>query len=41
MNTVFRVDEGQDEWVRVPMADGKLVATSEAPDDTLVPNRRN
>jgi threonine dehydrogenase-like Zn-dependent dehydrogenase len=30
------VDGGQGEWVRVPMADGTLVATSEAPDDTLV-----
>jgi threonine dehydrogenase-like Zn-dependent dehydrogenase len=30
------VDGGQGAWVRVPMADGTLVATSEAPDDTLV-----
>jgi hypothetical protein len=30
------VDGGQGEWVRVPMADGTLVATSETPDDSLV-----
>jgi len=32
------VDAGQGEFVRVPFADGTLVATREAPDDTLVPS---
>ena len=32
------VDGGQGEWVRVPMADGTLVATPELPDDGLVPS---
>ncbi len=31
------VDGGQGEWVRVPLADGTLVATPEPPDDELVP----
>lgn len=30
-------DGGQGEWVRVPLADGTLVATPEVPDDHLVP----
>jgi len=29
---------GQSEWVRVPVADGTLVATPELPDDALVPS---
>lgn len=33
----FPVDGGQGERVRVPMADGTLVATPEVPDDGLVP----
>jgi threonine dehydrogenase-like Zn-dependent dehydrogenase len=32
------VDGGQGEWVRVPVADGTLVATPELPDDALVPS---
>ena len=32
------VDGGQGEYVRVPLADGTLVATREAPDDALVPS---
>ncbi|KQX62142.1 zinc-dependent alcohol dehydrogenase family protein [Angustibacter sp. Root456] len=31
------IDGGQGEFVRVPMADGTLVATPERPDDALVP----
>jgi threonine dehydrogenase-like Zn-dependent dehydrogenase len=31
------IDGGQGEYVRVPMADGTLVATPETPDDALVP----
>jgi threonine dehydrogenase-like Zn-dependent dehydrogenase len=31
------IDGGQGEYVRVPMADGTLVATPEVPDDALVP----
>ncbi|MGN6612234.1 MAG: zinc-dependent alcohol dehydrogenase family protein [Angustibacter sp.] len=31
------IDGGQGEYVRVPMADGTLVATPEMPDDALVP----
>jgi hypothetical protein len=31
------VDGGQGEYVRVPMADGTLVATPDAPDDAMVP----
>jgi threonine dehydrogenase-like Zn-dependent dehydrogenase len=34
----LRVDAGQGEAVRVPMADGTLVATPEQPDDGLVPS---
>lgn len=32
------VDGGQGEYVRVPLADGTLVATREVPDDSLVPS---
>jgi hypothetical protein len=32
------IDAGQGEAVRVPMADGTLVATPEMPDDSMVPN---
>jgi threonine dehydrogenase-like Zn-dependent dehydrogenase len=32
------VDAGQGEYVRVPLADGTLVATREVPDDALVPS---
>ncbi|MFC8502680.1 zinc-dependent alcohol dehydrogenase family protein [Pedococcus sp. NPDC057267] len=32
------VDGGQGEYVRVPLADGTLVATREVPDDELVPS---
>jgi hypothetical protein len=32
------VDGGQGEWVRVPVADGTLVATPEVPDDALIPS---
>src|SRR4051794_3551983 len=32
------IDGGQGEHVRVPMADGTLVATPEVPDDALVPS---
>jgi threonine dehydrogenase-like Zn-dependent dehydrogenase len=32
------VDAGQGEYVRVPLADGTLVATREVPDDDLVPS---
>jgi hypothetical protein len=32
------VDGGQGEYVRVPMADGTLVATPDAPDDAMVPS---
>jgi threonine dehydrogenase-like Zn-dependent dehydrogenase len=32
------IDAGQGEAVRVPMADGTLVATPEAPDDAMVPS---
>jgi threonine dehydrogenase-like Zn-dependent dehydrogenase len=32
------VDGGQGEYVRVPLADGTLVATREVPDDALVPS---
>ena len=32
------VDGGQGEYVRVPLADGTLVATREVPDDDLVPS---
>ena len=32
------VDGGQGEWVRVPLADGTLVATPSVPDDALVPD---
>jgi threonine dehydrogenase-like Zn-dependent dehydrogenase len=32
------MDAGQGEWVRVPVADGTLVATPEVPDDALVPS---
>ncbi len=32
------VDGGQGEYVRVPMADGTLVATPEMPDDAMVPS---
>jgi threonine dehydrogenase-like Zn-dependent dehydrogenase len=32
------IDAGQGEYVRVPMADGTLVATPEPPDDALVPS---
>ncbi|GAA1147255.1 zinc-dependent alcohol dehydrogenase family protein [Ornithinicoccus hortensis] len=32
------VDGGQGEYVRVPLADGTLVATPEVPDDALVPS---
>ncbi len=32
------VDGAQGEWVRVPLADGTLVATPEPPDDALVPS---
>jgi threonine dehydrogenase-like Zn-dependent dehydrogenase len=34
----FTVDGGQGEFVRVPWADGTLVATPGMPDDTLVPS---
>ena len=33
-----RVDGGQGEYARVPLADGTLVATSEVPSDDLVPS---
>ncbi len=32
------VDGGQGEWVRVPHADGTLVATPEVPDDAMLPS---
>jgi hypothetical protein len=32
------MDGGQGEWVRVPVADGTLVATPEVPDDAMVPS---
>jgi threonine dehydrogenase-like Zn-dependent dehydrogenase len=31
-------DGGQGEWVRVPLADGTLVATPQVPDDALIPS---
>jgi threonine dehydrogenase-like Zn-dependent dehydrogenase len=34
----FMVDGGQGEFVRVPLADGTLVATRDVPDDDLVPS---
>ncbi|MFI7587900.1 zinc-dependent alcohol dehydrogenase family protein [Spongisporangium articulatum] len=34
----FLADAGQGEWVRVPLADGTLVATPEVPDAGLVPS---
>jgi len=33
-----RIDAGQGEAVRVPMADGTLVATPEMPDDAMIPS---
>ncbi len=32
------VDGGQGEWVRVPVADGTLVATPEVPDEAMLPS---
>ncbi len=34
----FKVDGGQGEWVRVPLADGTLVATPEVPDPAAYPD---